>query len=417
MRRAPDRVDRGGTSPASAGRLNRQPLLGRLDERWLILAILVFARTAVGFQFQSVAALGPVLIEEMGIDYALLGAIIGLFMLPGVVIALPGGLLGQRFGDKRIVIIGLSLMTAGGFVMTLGDGPTLFIAGRVVSGVGAVLLNVLVAKMVADWFAARDTAIAMGFYLTSWPVGLGLALAILAPLGEVAGSAAAMHLTVIFSAIALVLMLAFYRPPHDQRGTGGSFRITLSAREWVLILLAGLVWASFNLGFVLVLAFGPSLLTDRGYSLAEAGLLSSVSLWICVPALVFGGYAAERLGNANAVAIAFLLLGAAAGAGLTTGTMPILWFALLGLAIGFPAGPLMKLPVMVLSAGNRAVGMGAFFSCFYAAMAGLPPLAGWLRDVTASSSAPLWFASGTMLSSIGFLALFLLVDRRSRPGA
>jgi cyanate permease len=414
MRRAPGSADEAVSAhpPSSNGRKARYPILAALEERWLILAVLVFARTAVGFQFQSVATLGPMLIDELGIDYALLGAIIGLFMLPGIVIALPGALLGQRFGDKRIVVIGLSLMTIGGLVLALGSEPNLYIAGRIVSGIGAVLLNVLVAKMVADWFAERDLAIALGFHLTSWPFGFGLALAVLAPLGEAAGSSAAMALTAAFTATALVLVLAFYRPPDDQSETKGTFRITLSSREWGLVVLAGIVWCCFNVSFVIVLAFAPDFLTDIGYSLSEAGVLSSLSMWVCVPALVLGGYMADRLGSPNAFAVALMSVGAAAGFGLTTGALPALWFVLLGLTLGFPAGPLMKLPVMVLSARNRSVGMGVFLSCFYAGMAALPPLAGSLRDMTGSPAAPIWFASGLMIAAIGFLMLFLIVEPR-----
>ena len=62
---------------------------------WLILGVLFFARTAMGFQFQSVAAVSPLLVADLGIDLALLGVLIGVWMLPGVVAAIPGGMLGR----------------------------------------------------------------------------------------------------------------------------------------------------------------------------------------------------------------------------------------------------------------------------------------------------------------------------------
>ena len=39
---------------------------------------------------------------EFAIDYGQVGTLVGLFMLPGLVFALPGGLLGKRFGDKSL---------------------------------------------------------------------------------------------------------------------------------------------------------------------------------------------------------------------------------------------------------------------------------------------------------------------------
>jgi MFS family permease len=82
-----------------------------------MLAVLFVARTAMGFQFQTVASAGPFLLDALAVDFTALGALIGLYMLPGIFIALPGGLLGQRFGAKRMVRAGLGLMAIGGAVM------------------------------------------------------------------------------------------------------------------------------------------------------------------------------------------------------------------------------------------------------------------------------------------------------------
>ena len=70
-----------------------------IAQRWRILGALTFARTSIGFQFQSVAPLAPLVSGELGLDNTELGWLIGLYLLPGVVAALPGGLLGARYGD------------------------------------------------------------------------------------------------------------------------------------------------------------------------------------------------------------------------------------------------------------------------------------------------------------------------------
>ena len=53
----------------------------------MILAVLFAARTVVAFQFQSLPALGPLVVQDLGIDYAVFGTLVGLFMLPGVIFA------------------------------------------------------------------------------------------------------------------------------------------------------------------------------------------------------------------------------------------------------------------------------------------------------------------------------------------
>ena len=147
-----------------------------MHERWRILAVLTFARTAMGFQFQSLAAISPFLLDQFQLGYAALGTLVGLYLFPGVAVALPGGMLGQRYGDKRIVCLALAAMSVGGLLMALAGSFALLTTGRIVSGAGAVVLNVLVTKMATDWFQGREIVSALGLLITSWPLGIALAL-------------------------------------------------------------------------------------------------------------------------------------------------------------------------------------------------------------------------------------------------
>jgi len=63
---------------------------GVLHNRWVMLAVLTTARLALGFQFQSVGSTAPFLVANLCIDYATVGFLMGLYLLPGVVVALPG---------------------------------------------------------------------------------------------------------------------------------------------------------------------------------------------------------------------------------------------------------------------------------------------------------------------------------------
>jgi MFS family permease len=52
-----------------------------------------------------------------GVGLADIGILIGLYFTPGGALALPGGAIGQRFGDKRTVLGALLLMLIGGLAM------------------------------------------------------------------------------------------------------------------------------------------------------------------------------------------------------------------------------------------------------------------------------------------------------------
>ena len=111
-----------------------------LENRWAMLAVIFITRTAMGLMFQSLAAVGSFLIDDLRLTYFHYSLLLGLFLLPGGVMALPGGMLGQRFGSRHIASAGLALMVVGGFVTAQSPGFALAAVGRVVMGVGGVLL-------------------------------------------------------------------------------------------------------------------------------------------------------------------------------------------------------------------------------------------------------------------------------------
>ena len=99
-----------------------------MHNRWFVLAVLFTVRLTMAFQFQSVAAVAPLLGHAFGVSLADIGILIGLYFAPGVALALPGGAIGQRFGDKRTVVAALLLMLIGGLAMALSSSWSVQIA-------------------------------------------------------------------------------------------------------------------------------------------------------------------------------------------------------------------------------------------------------------------------------------------------
>ena len=152
-----------------------------LTNRWMVLALLFAVRTGMGIQYQAVAAVSPLLISDFSLSIADVGLLIGLYHAPGTILALPGGAIGARLGDKRVVVIGLVLMIFGELVMAMAPTWALQVGGRILAGIGGILLNVMMSKMVADWFAGKETATAMAIIGNAAPAGIALGLATIAP--------------------------------------------------------------------------------------------------------------------------------------------------------------------------------------------------------------------------------------------
>ncbi len=252
--------------------------------RWLMLFILFVCRTAMACQFQSVASTAPFLIDALAIDFARFGTLIGLYMLPGIFIALPGGVFGQRFGAKNLVLSGLLLMALGGALMGASTSFLPVAVGRLISGTGAVLINVLVTKMATDWFAGREIVTAMAILVVSWPLGLALGLLLLTPLAASLSWNAAMYLAALMAVASFLLVALMYRNPSETPAASSlGLSFTLTRHEWLGVSLAGSIWMAYNVGYITLISFLPTLFSARGYSLSEAGWVVSLLGWTLYP--------------------------------------------------------------------------------------------------------------------------------------
>src|ERR1700682_1065070 len=212
--------------------------MGRgVRNRWVILAVL----------FQSVAAVAPLLAHDFGVGLADIGILIGLYFTPGVALALPGGAVGQRFGDKTTVLGALILMLIGNLAMALSDSWSGQIAGRLVAGAGGVLLNVQMTKMVADWFAGKEIATAMAIFVNSWPAGIALSLLTPPSIGTAYGVRAVYFAVAALIGFGLVLLAAYEPPAKSVAIAAASARLGRNAA--IAVVAAGLIWGPYHMRF------------------------------------------------------------------------------------------------------------------------------------------------------------------------
>ncbi|MFO7856024.1 MAG: MFS transporter [Paracoccaceae bacterium] len=370
-----------------------------MRNRWIALGALTAARLAMGVAFQSIAALAPDLMARSGMGWAEIGSLMGAFMLPGIAAALAGGWLGARFGEGRVAVAGLLTMAvSGAAIAALAEFEALF-AARLVLGAGGVALNVMLTKMVADRFAAEDLPVAMGVFVSSWPVGLALALLALPPAAAAFGPGAALA-GVAALALAAAGLVAAVAPP--RAGGPPPPRARLTRAELAGVLLAGSVWGLYNVPLILFLGFGPALFAARGWAEAEAGPAVSVFGWVTIVSVVLGGWVARALGGrgrclalclagwtAATLALAFDLPGA---------TTP-LFLGLVAAVAGIGAGSIMAMPAVATRPESRSVGMGVFYAVYYAFMTVGPPLAGWMVDATGDPAAPFALSAALLVAT------------------
>jgi MFS family permease len=351
----------------------------------------------MAFQFQSVAAVAPLLSSEYGVGLADVGVLIGLYFAPGVALALPGGAVGQKFGDKATVVAALLLMLAGSVAMASAVSWNMQIAGRLIAGAGGVILSVQMTKMLTDWFAGKEIATAMAIFVNSWPAGIAIALLTLPVIGTGYG-VAAVHLSVAATAaLGMLLIAAFYKAPANVAAAPAAAAIGLDRNAAFAVMAAGLIWGLFNVGFATIFSFGPSMLVERGWSVTAAGSTISIVLWLAAISVPLGGFIADRSGRPELILVVGCILFAALMVTLPRSGAVIIIVAALGLISGQPAGPIMSLPARVLRPQTRAIGMGLFFTVYYAAMMLGPVVGGACAKWAGTAAAAFDFGAAVIL--------------------
>jgi MFS family permease len=378
--------------------------------RWWILGLLFACRTGLGLQFQTLGSVSDSLVAALGFSYAQVGTLIGLFMLPGLVLALPAGYLGRWASDRTLVALALLCMAAGGVLAALAQGFGQLALGRLACGAGFVISTIYLTKMTADWFAGKELATAMGLLVMSWPLGIALG-----QVGQVwidlrFGWPSVFLVASLYCALGGIVLALLYRPPSNA-APAQAVAIGLPRRELRLTLLAATTWGLYNAGYIVYLSFAPRVLVAGGYGAAEAAAVISLASWTMIFSGALGGRIADRSGRGaqlfylcSVVGIGALLL--MQFTGLSVGLS-----VLFGLAGGAPAGVIMALTGEAMSPQRRAFGMGVFFSLYFVFMSLGPPMAGWLFDRSADPFVPILFAVLLFVGAALSFRLFRLLQR------
>jgi predicted MFS family arabinose efflux permease len=382
--------------------------------RWAMLALIFATRVGLGFQFQAMGSVADDVSVRLNLSAAETGTLIGLFLIPGLVLSIPAGFAGRYTSDRMLVALGLACLTLGSALAAIGTSFAMLAAGRLLCGVGFVFCSIYYTKMVADWFAGRELATAMAILVMSWPFGIAMGQVGHAWLATSLGWQAPFVAASLYCLVGVGAMLVAYRPPRATTTTATMAPTPLTSREWTLTLIAAVIWATFNAGYVVYLSFAPRVLVAGGLGTFEAASVLSLASWVMIFSGALCGWIADRTGRPDAILV-FCLCCAMVSLALlpqVAWAIPVsLLFGLLGVA---PAGVVMALTGQAMAPQNRAFGMGIFMSVFFLLTGPAPALAGWLYDRTADPFVPILLAIAMFGSALVFYVVFRIAQRMQR---
>ncbi|QDR81181.1 MFS transporter [Sporomusa termitida] len=138
---------------------------------WLLLLCCIAALAFDGYDLVIYATTIPMLLVEWNISPAYAGLIGSYAFGAGVVGAVLGGVLGDKWGRKATIITSVIIFTAGTFATTLATGPVSFGIFRTITGLGLGMTSPNVLALVSEYFPHKWKQAAVSASATGMQLG------------------------------------------------------------------------------------------------------------------------------------------------------------------------------------------------------------------------------------------------------
>ena len=260
-----------------------------------------------------------------GDDPALVGLAMGIYGLTQAVLQLPLGMASDRFGRKRVIVLGLLVFAAGSLLAAMADSLTGLLVGRALQGAGAV--SAAVTALLAD--QTRDAVRTKAMALVGGSIGLMFAVALVAApvLTAHIGLAGLFGLTCALALAGVAVVLWWVPAESAQHRNAPRGSVADVWRNPDLLRL--------NLGVFVLHTVQMAMWVAVPAMLVQAGSPKQDHWHIYLPAvvlsfIVMGGlFAMERAGRLRAALLGaitlVLVVQLGLGAVAASGAVPVLW--------------------------------------------------------------------------------------------
>ena len=402
--------------------------------KWLILALAALTIMGSYYTYDSIAPVAGLLRDQRGFSQSQIGLLNAVFNLPNIALALLGGILIDRIGAARAILIAAVICTIGAGLTAIGDPYELMLLGRLLFGLGNETLYIALLVGIAQWFHLGGGALAIALFFSMARIGSYSADKSTSWFAEVyaSGWQAPLWLAAGLTSAGVVTALIYYaidrKFPHlraaGQRSERFSFKeLTGFSRSFWYILWLNVLFASVFFPFRST--FSIQYFQDvKGMNLAAAGTANSYVFAAAIIATPVFGLIADRIGKratlltiaAALMPLAFLIL---------VTTEYGLWVSTTLMGISFSIIPAVIWPSTAMLVENHRVGtaFGLINMIQSLGLAASNYAAGWLNDAyRAGPDNPGGYAAMlAMFASLSLVAfvsslLLLLRERRQRGG-
>jgi CP family cyanate transporter-like MFS transporter len=346
-----------------------------------------------------------VLRQELTLTYAETSWLFTVAILMLVCTAIPGGYIADRIGFKRAAGIGAILIAVGAFLRSMTSDYSSLIGFTVVMGVGIGLSFPNLPKLISSSMPAGKSGATTGLYYLGILLGVALPLAFTMPVVfPLTNSFQGVFLfwSIPTIAIAVWWWVMVKEPARLLVSTNPSPSVTFSQilRNRNLWILSSILLLH-NFFFYSWTGWAPAFMMSKGAAPTTAGLISSITIWASLPAVLLMPRLFTRVGRRRPfIWVASLVLAVCALlAGRTPLNLTWLVMAVVGLSNTYRYLTILILPVEMMS--NEEVGRasGVLLSIGYLGAIIGPFIGGLLLDMTGSFDQSLLLIGGVSFAT------------------
>ena len=273
--------------------------------RWVLVASILGSALA-GIDATVVNVALPAIGRDLGADLAGLQWTVTAYTLTLAALILLGGTLGDRYGRRRVFMVGVAWFAVASLLCGLAPTTGFLVAARALQGVGGALLTPGSLAMIQATFAPQDRSRAIG----AWS-GLGGVATAVGPFlgGWLLEVASWRWVFWINLPVAVLVLLLARRHVPESRDAGAVGRVDLPGAALGALGLAGVAYALIEGA-----ARGPTALPVVAAALLGAAALAAfvlVERTVRAPMVPLSVFASPVFRGANAVT--FLVYGAFGG--------------------------------------------------------------------------------------------------------
>ncbi|MDH6595167.1 DHA1 family inner membrane transport protein [Variovorax sp. TBS-050B] len=262
---------------------------------WPGVGLVVAAGVVASLQVGKVAIAVPLLRTDFGLDLSMVGWLMAIFSLLGVLGAVPVGAWVARAGDRRLLLAGLLAIAIGSALGAAAHGVALLLAGRLIEGLGFVLITIAGPSVLQRLVAPAGQDLAFAIWSCFMPTGIAIALFSGALLEGWRG------FWLLNAALAVILAVLLRAGVPRAADGGAAVSLGGMCRDAATTLRAGgpaLIAGAFvvySLQFFALFSFLPVLLIERlGVGTAAAGALSALACCVNVAGNLAAGMLLKR---------------------------------------------------------------------------------------------------------------------------